>query len=928
MLALALSALLGWVADAEAQEPSTLKEIQPAAEAFARGTSVPDWVRLAPLPALSPDRRALVVHLAETQMRAAPMGAWLVQRVVQTNHASTLGALGQVAIRFNPAYQRLALHRLAVLRGSEVIDHTATAPVRFLQRELGLEQGIYSGVITASVTLPDIRVGDALHLVYSVEGSNPIMGARYTDGASWEEDTPVLHRRVTLVAPEQRRIHWRWVGDLPYASDPTPVERVERGERHLVFEGRDIAAVELEPNMPAYVRPVRWLQFSEYERWEDVGEWAADLLRQSEPLPPELDGVLAGLKTQADQATRVAEALRWVQENIRYHSLLLGESSHRPQPLSQMLRVRYGDCKDKSVLLVSMLRALGIEAEPALASLHSRKGMTRMLPSPDVFDHVVVRVRLGDTLHYIDPTRSRQAGPIERMGQHLEDAEVLVARADSKGAEVIRSPNRAQLFRSSLSEHFELDSFESDGVLQAEWVLNGLDAESMRAAMPRLDEADRQRWARAGYERRYPGLAIEQGPSFVDDVALNQMRVVTRYRIPRLARQIDGDWVMNHVAANLQGSLVVPERLSRQFPVWVPSYPATHEYEVRMRWPESVAVVMDPVVRTLESPYFRARTEFSFRGREAARKVRFEALVPEIKPGDLPRLIEDVRKLGRDIGGVFVVERGQIKRAGVLGIGQQSFMDKMREQMQGIVQGTDKAIAGGRLSGEDLAEAYCVRAEARSDLGEAEKGLADAEVAVARVPESARAWNCRGNLNFAVGRFDAAVSDYSRALVMGHDASNNHYRRGIARFYQGRLDQAADDFARATASREDEGDRLYAHLWHIWTLRQLGRDLPTELQAVAQAQPSGAWPRPALALLAGVLSPDELMASLSAKSGDELTMALVEAWFYLGQYHKIGGDKAQAIVSFRKAREPGVTVYIEHVAAGMELQQLEGAPRR
>ena len=909
-------------------DPSPLKEIQPASEAFSRGSAVPAWARLAQVPELGADNRAMVVHLADTHLRVAPTGAWLANRVVQANDASMLGVLGQVNIRFNPAYQKLSLHRLAVLRGTRVIDHTATVPVRFLQRELNLEQGVYNGVITASMTLPDVRVGDALHLVYSVDGTNPIMGSRYSDAASWEEEYPVLHRLVTLVSPVQRKIRWRWVGDMPSTSEPAPVEQIALDERRTVFERRNVPAADLEPSMPAYARPVRYLQFSEYERWEEVGQWASELFRVADALPPELEPVLARLRALPDEATRAAEALRWVQENIRYHSLQLGESSHRPQPVAQVLKLRYGDCKDKSVLLLSMLKALGIEADPALASLRAQKGMNRMLPSPDVFDHVVVRVRLGNAHYFIDPTRSRQAGPIDRMGQHLEGAEVLLARADSQGAVVVQSPNRKELFRRVVTERFALETFEGEGTLDTEWVLHGLDAEGYRAALPRLDENERQRWALGGYEKRYPGLQIASGPVFTDDIVLNQMRITTRYRVPRLVREVNGAWVMNYAATNLQGSVAIPERLSRKFPVWMPSYPSTLIYEVQMRWPDSVGVIRDPASRTVESPFFRADVDASFRGRDASRKVRFEALVPEVKPAELPALIEEVRKLDREVGSVFVVDRDEIKRSGVLGLGRQTFMDTMRARMRATIQGTGRAIAGGRLSGEDLAEALCLRAEAHSDLEDLPAALVDAEAAVARVPESARAWNCRGNVNFSAGRFDASVSDYSRALVMGHDSFSNHYRRGISRYYQGRQAQAAEDFARATALQEDEADRLYARLWHAWTLRQSGRELPPDLMAAARANPTGDWPRPALALMAGLSTPEQVMSTLEKKFGDDRLMALAEAWFYIGQHHKIRGEKELAASSFRKAREMGVTVYIEHVAAGFELQKMESAPAR
>jgi len=900
-----------------------LQEIQPASGAFSRGAPIPDWARLAPVPALDAAGRAMVVHLSDVHLRVAPTPAWVSNRVVQANDASMLGALGQVSLQFNPAYQTVKLHRLAILRGGQEMDHTVSVPVKFLQRETQLEQGVYNGVITASMTLPDVRVGDALHVVYSVEGSNPILGPKYSDGASWTEVHPVLHRKVTLISPMDRKIAWRWVGDAQDMPETAPREHVEGAVRRTVFEGRALPAVNLEPGMPADSKPFRWLQFSEYARWEEVGQWATDLFSNADALPAGFAPVMAGLRALPDDAVRAAEALRWVQENIRYHSVQLGESSHRPQPAASVLEKRYGDCKDKSLLLVGMLRALGIEADPALASLRSRKSMNGLLPSPDVFDHVVVRVRLNGVNYFVDPTRGKQAGPIDRMGQHLEEAEVLVAKPDSAGAEIVRSTRRSEVFRNELTEAFALDTFGEDGQLQVNLTVNGLEAEAFRAALPRMDEAARGRWALEGYEKRYPGLQLIAGPTFVDEPTLNQIRIASSFRIPRLAREVNGDWIVRFMAENLRGSVTIPERLSRRSPVAMPSYPATLVYEVRMRWPETVSVITDPGTRTVDSRFFRARMDGAFRGREEIRKVHFEPLLPEVKPAELSALVEDVRKLDRLIGGVLVVQRRDIKRTGMLGLGRQSFMDKFRERSNATVQSTGRALANSQLRGEDLAEALCMRAEAWSDQGDASKALVDAEEAVKQVPESPRAWNCRGNIHFNAGRFEASASDYSRALIMGDDAPNNLYRRGISRYYQGRLELAAEDFARATALQKDESHKVYVQMWHAWTLGMLKRPLPADLEAAARATASGDWPRPALALHAGLWSPEQMMAFVEKKAGDDLHMAQAEAWFYVGQYHKVRGESELAAAAFRKAVDKGVTMYIEHAAATFELQRTE-----
>ena len=114
-----------------------------------------------------------------------------------------------------------------------------------------------------------------------------------------------------------------------------------------------------------------------------------------------------------------------MQAEIRYFSVSLGESSHRPAAPSLVLRRRYGDCKDKSLLLIALLRALGIESHPVLLAVGQPRGLDMALPSPQLFNHVIVQVRLGGQVHYLDPTRLGQHGPLGRMGQVHAHAQAL-----------------------------------------------------------------------------------------------------------------------------------------------------------------------------------------------------------------------------------------------------------------------------------------------------------------------------------------------------------------------------------------------------------------------------------------------------------------------------------------------------------------------
>ena len=77
---------------------------------------------------------------------------------------------------------------------------------------------------------------------------------------------------------------------------------------------------------------------------------------------------------------------------VRYTGVEFGAARLIPEFPSETLRRRFGDCKDKSTLLVAALRASGIEAYLALLSAGDDQDVSPDLPGLGMFDHAIVYV--------------------------------------------------------------------------------------------------------------------------------------------------------------------------------------------------------------------------------------------------------------------------------------------------------------------------------------------------------------------------------------------------------------------------------------------------------------------------------------------------------------------------------------------------------
>ena len=921
---LALCALAAQAQPAPTAQASNegLKEVRIPSDKFERQAALPSWVDLITSLPPTQSKAPVVGVLADTQFMVAAQPTAFVHRAWQANTSAPLQSLGSMAVFFNPEYQRAKLHILRIHRAGQVIDKLAKAEIRFLQQETGLDLGAYNGETTASILLDDLRVSDVLEIAYSVTGANPVMGDRFLDYAGWDYASPVDRRRVTLTYPSARKINARFYGDLN-KDYPKPVESVSGTMKKLRWEQLSLPAVDIEASVPLSFSVGRTLQFSEFQSWAEVSDWADQLFRSNAPLPPEIMQIVQALGAKPTMDERVSGALQWVQNEIRYFSVSLGESSHRPTQPALTLQRRYGDCKDKSFMLIEMLRALGVKAQPVLVSTRVRDGLPQKLPSPYVFDHAIVRAEMDGKAYFLDPTLIGQSGRLDTLGQLHEGTEVLVVQPGNNSFTRIKSADYAAISRNELSEKITLTKFGGEGTLESQQLWSGTAAEARRIQLAAWTTEQRDKVLMEAYERRYPGIRLAAPHQVLDDTYNNTVTVKARYTIPNLAIAAGGEWGVRYSASNLAGMVAMPASVNRTQPLAMEIIPRKSRYSVEIEFPPEVSVVRDPLVRSVRDEAFDYRVSSSFRGNRAATTIELTTLTTQVEASRVPAFAQALRRTGEIFYPIAVVRKDDIKSSGLLGLKPTTLRQTIEDRLNDGIGKVSKTIDSGRLSGDDLANALCERAESLTDLGKPEEALKDAQSAVKGSPNSARAYACRGNVYFGLRDYARSIADYSKAISLGEENKHVMYRRGHARFYSGQLAAAAEDFAKASQSSQADADAaMYAELWRVWTQKRLGITPDAAQLALAKAEPAGDWPRPALAMLHGLMTPEQALATLDSKKGDDRDMALVEGYFYVGQHYLAQGNKEKAAEFFNKAREKGVIVYIEHVAAGLELQQM------
>lgn len=372
----------------------------------------PSWVKPAAIPDAGdslPTRDGARYLLLDDQIDARGSRRVEYRRfATRMDNARALSDGGQFEIWYQPGYQRVEIHAIRVTRDGKLADRSKDARIEELRREEDLDSAVYDGEHTLSITVPDVRVGDTVDYSYSVIGDNPVFGDGFYTSLSARFDPALGYRRVRALYSPSHPLHVRAPKD--YARQ----DGVVGADRFVELSARRLPRTRTEEGAPDSFDPYGRIELSTAATWRDVVQWAwpmyATRLRDR-TLAAELVKRLR--LDDPDKRAATMRAIAFVEGEIRYTALDMGKNSHEPNLPETVVARRFGDCKDKAVLLSALLHEAGIRAEPVLVDTEGRESLAVRQPSAVAFDHVVVRAFLDGKPLWIDPTRDLEAGALE-----------------------------------------------------------------------------------------------------------------------------------------------------------------------------------------------------------------------------------------------------------------------------------------------------------------------------------------------------------------------------------------------------------------------------------------------------------------------------------------------------------------------------------
>ena len=243
----------------------------------------------------------------------------------------------------------------------------------------------FSEQMTTVIIFPQVEVGSKLYYKVVTQQDEPTIKGNYSVSYYFSPHYRYEDSRIRLTHPPE----------LPVYTDsrnmPGETTTLPDGRIRYEYTFTQDKAYPPEPNRVELSDFAPGVQFSTYPSYAAFASTFQNLMQPKTRVTPQVQALADKLTASATTPKEKAQKLyNWVSANIRYVGIDVGASGFEPHTADEILANQYGDCKDHTVILESLLLAAGIPSTPALINLSDSYELPKLAGTH--FDHVITYV--------------------------------------------------------------------------------------------------------------------------------------------------------------------------------------------------------------------------------------------------------------------------------------------------------------------------------------------------------------------------------------------------------------------------------------------------------------------------------------------------------------------------------------------------------
>lgn len=480
----------------------------------------PSWVKPAGIDTHSAFPSDTV--LFDTQIKIEDESYTLFRR-----HAMRLGP-GQFrnstppfSLTVNPDKEYLTLHSVVLWRNGVPHDITDAVRLRVINTAHGPS---HQAIKSIAGKIEGAEPGDILDWSASWQVRTPDWPGHFYHEFYTDWAVASLHDRTRILTSTDHPLTVQTRGS---AHKPTITDR--DGTREYLWERREVEPTPFVHASPSDAYVYGSVSVSNSAAWEEIAAWGAMRYQPHTVFSGPIGEALGDHRRQPLGA-RITWAIRTVQDTLPYDDDRQGLSTHIPRTPLETLRAGRGDCKDKALLLASLLQAMDVQAVVALTDVDEGRTLPDRAPSAFAFDHAIVKISALGSDYYIDPTKSLQGG----VFPNIAAPDLGYALPLQKGATLEPIGIRPKAGpETKIDETYDFSQVTTPyPTLSVTTVRRGAAADAFRHILQEESEATLAARYADWYGNLYTSLRPLDGLSVRDDRDRNIITVVERYELP------------------------------------------------------------------------------------------------------------------------------------------------------------------------------------------------------------------------------------------------------------------------------------------------------------------------------------------------------------------------------------------------------------
>lgn len=497
------------------------------------------------------------------------------------------------------------------------------------------------------ITFPALEKGAEIEIVYKEVTREPPIDGHFNLSEYFEHTDPLQQKFVEISIPDSMKLNWKVRGE------GVSHVKVDRNGRSIhTWTIQDVQQVVPEPGMPPFPEVARQLLVTTIPDWKTWSRWYQELAEPEMIADSSIRAEVKALTKGKSRDAAIKAIFQFVSNHIRYVDTALSgrKAGYKPESAAVTYRNKYGVCRDKAALMVTMLREAGIESNIVL--MNPTWKIDGDVPA-DQFNHAIVSVTEGDSLIYLDPTVEKTT---EYLAANEQDRAVLVCTQSGEDLDwtPVEDPSKNLYQVSAATTIMDNGGMVSEVTIES----RGIPDLALRNYLQSISPQERDIMFQGFVQglaptARLDGLKISELTNL--DTPLH---IVLQVSAEEYAIKAGPYWLLNSIAQGrkldfLSGWLMGGSELTqRRYPLRLESTFAVQMRET-VEFPKEFKVRSLPESIDLSDKEFRLSRNCTDQGRKVTIKQSLELRALDIPLSRYPNLLEMVNQLE-------ALERGKI----------------------------------------------------------------------------------------------------------------------------------------------------------------------------------------------------------------------------------------------------------------------------